>query len=149
MDARHDLRVLDGVDADPESSPPSLSVQVRRSNRPNWAKLLTADAGAGCPTRMLLGSGSLACASTIVETLTVLGIDARMDAGQQGMPATVWVDLPDGRRGCDAIVLALAELVDPSSRRLRTRFLRQRSIRLSTTRRALASTACHDSEEAG
>jgi hypothetical protein len=149
MDTRRDLQVLEGVDVDPESSPPSLSGQVRRSDRANRVELSIAHTGARCPTTVLLGSSSLACAGVIVEILAMLGIGAHPDVGQQGMPATVWVDLTGGRRGCVAVLLALAELVDPSSRRLRTRFLRQSSIRVSTTRRALASTVCHDSERAG
>lgn len=97
---------------------------------------------------LVVGMSTLVDAWALAYLLSESGVPARADIGQQGMPATVWVDLPPARRReCRAIVLAAAHALDPASRRLVLRAQRGRSVRLSALRLGSSSASSRPADE--
>jgi hypothetical protein len=128
-----------------QSPGPDWRDRLRRYRRINSLSA-TGAAGRQAAADVLLGAKDLTHACAIVQALTALGLTCRVDIGQQGMPATVRVRLPPGRPGCSALVRAVTQFVDPSSRRLARSFRRRSSVRVLAGRHAARTQSRHDIE---
>ncbi|GAA1948836.1 hypothetical protein GCM10009798_05050 [Nocardioides panacihumi] len=91
---------------------------------------------------LTVGVSTLAHAGVLAHLLRAAGLTARIDIGQQGMPATVSIDVPEdiaGDRPWRRWALEMARTIDPSSRRLYRRFKRRTSVQLSAPRHGAPS----------
>jgi len=89
---------------------------------------------------MTLGFSNLVRAAALARVLSEAGLSACADVGQQGVAATVWIDLPEAHRATvRGIILAAAAAIDPDSRRLKLRRRRAVSVRVSAPSAAFAA----------
>lgn len=88
--------------------------------------------------RLTIGVASLGAANAVAQALCTAGLEASLDVGQQGSPATVCVNLPAvHRRHLRRLALAAALAIEPNCERLKSLDRRKTSVRVSTAAAAV------------